>query len=252
MKSKNTLLNTKMTALGLGEKFNKWFKTNDPLLKDFIKANPFLRRSYDRFVTTANPNRKIVFGVGSVYWKTLETFLVERGFNHKDWLMFLPKIASRNGTRPNFLLASKDQLKRVPISYVMQIVRVAFPFSQLLKRVTPIEGIPRIGKEYSPKTPYGYQSDYLTIEKVLGVDRTVLPKFDTYEFEKMRPTLLLMKHRLKELGFTKEDGPFMKLPLSKKTEASYIDSLVNIDGFSKEEATTAVKIGIHKKWIRVD
>jgi hypothetical protein len=92
-KTKEILLNTQMTDLGLGSVFNRYFSKQVPA----ITLQEFFLKNHE-YVTYVNRHKQFHcssdgtgFTLQSIALKKLIVFLKANGFTQEDWIMLLPE-----------------------------------------------------------------------------------------------------------------------------------------------------------------
>ena len=245
--SKTALLGLPMNQLGLGGLVNnhffkpKYMKQEEVItLSEFISCNSGLKINEDSFLCSKNedlkervPSLDYGFKKGSKSWKKIKTVLLENGFTHKEWILLLPDIKTAKGMFPNFALLKKDVLLDLPICKVTNIKESGEPYERLKDFFFKNEGTTRY---ISVSVRDIIMLDIKGAQSIYGVEKT----------------LISIKKKLTEYGFTGKDGPFMKLNFSKlESESDYIEDLINNRDFKRKEAETAVRLGIKAGWIQI-
>ena len=215
-KTKDSLLETPMDQLPLGKSFTRCFelglKEAAPTLKEFIQLNPHLKYNEDFF-----RDPRVTYGLfnkKSKKWELLKQFLLKNGFTSNDWTMLIPKKLKSGRLVDDFSKVKKEQLLKLPIAVVCP------------------------GKT-SAKSKDG------TVENVLNLDESQW--FLSLHYEGCSA----IQKELRSLGFTKKDGPFMKVKFkSSKTKQQHIEFLISEKGFFKWDAVKAVEFGLKAGWIK--
>lgn len=212
---KQKLLITSMCNLPLGTSFTIIFRGSIFSLQSFINHNPFVKKEEDFFEFVMFGNKHAAFKRKSKKWEMLKNFLLEKGFTCEDWPMLLPKIKGSDGRLVyDFSLLSKEKLLDIPIDVICP------------------------GKSTS------YCDANVRVSDALKSD---------IHFCRSQNGALVIQRKLKFLGFSKEDGEFMKINNPKlKTKEYFVSLLTEKREFTIAEAITAIDLGLRAGWIHVD
>ena len=201
---KKSLLETQMNKLGLGRCFDKYFLDDtekkylvdnafrrmgqrDVLtLQEFIDMNPspkenkFLKTRKEEF---KNGRESLLDGETKNFSKLIN-FLKEYGFSHQDWVGVSPE-----KIKPHLDSSTKEELIELPAIDVLGIYEGCHPAKAL--------------GEYFKK----YQKDISIKDLLQLTDEATSNMMDVMQ------TLQRLQRRLRRLGFTDEDGIFMRTHL---------------------------------------
>jgi len=204
------LLDTRITELGLGDGVNKNFAfdalkkpiaSDDVLtLGEFITLNQkVLKRSQ---LLICNKKGQTMMALSSPHGKILESFLAEKGFDKHDWILLAPQGSGKE--YKDLSSIDKEILKQLPYVDVCQMVKS----SETTRCIDQILELRKKSKE----------ENALSLESFLQLSKE---QFSWVYFNQSYPFKTLLKlsasfirtqKKLIELGFTKEDGPFMCIP----------------------------------------
>lgn len=222
--SKEQILQTKMTDLGLGDLFNGWFKKNpDITLKEFISLNN------DELKST---NAKCVSGIGwlekkqfcfsksSWSFRKLKHFLLDNDFDHNDWILLLPAINDPRTRDYDISVLSTDQIRKLPLYQICNLKPSCKTFIILARYFLPLPISSRTFNKKMFTTALTF-----TVEKLLSLDEDDIvliikrkrgsnSQLTARESNNFKIMLGKIQKKLRKLGFQK-DEPLLGVTLSK-------------------------------------
>jgi hypothetical protein len=248
---KQELLNMQMNQLGLGGAFNRWFtiyglgqkteKQDILTLRDFIGVNPGLKTNKEVFFCYKREGSRLMEWPGfikdSKSFKKLRQFLLDNEFTYKDWILLLPDVDTPKGKRPDYSLLDKKTL-----------------LDQFVSRITGVKGacepVQQLEYIFHPEDKYYPKMSTATVEQMLSLTMEKIESVASiYSYGR---TLQIIQGKLKNFGFTSEDGPFMEIKFPEsKSKDKFVEDLVRFKGFSRRDAKIAVEFGLRAGWIKV-
>ncbi len=208
-KTKEILIHTRMTDLGLGSVFNKYFQSKGPIitLKEFFLKNT-------EYITYVNRHKQFHcssdgtgFTLQSVALKKLIVFLKAQGFTQEDWIMLLPE---------------PKQLK-------------LFACTLLKKKDIMSMSIATIGLTNKSTNMFGYLTSILpgrpadiTVAQVLTISKSTVDEFTGTpgnwnipydDVQNFRKFVVRLQAKLATFKITKEGNPFMEISFKKPSKS---------------------------------
>ncbi|MBP9821578.1 MAG: hypothetical protein KBC98_01700 [Candidatus Pacebacteria bacterium] len=209
IKDKETLLETPMNRLGLGNVFNKYFlqqtMRQDQVftVNQFFEANKSIRQAITRGIvcvstSTTIPFRKRFIKRSSKPFQVFLEFLTSHGFTSRDWIMLLPKGVAG---RLDYGKLSHEQLKTLPVFQVTYVTATGRPMKWIAAAF--------FGDER--------QSSSISVQEILMLNqKDVFKKISKKgkEYYSVLYTFSVIQKKLVEYGFGTQYA-FMKIDFSK-------------------------------------